>query len=150
MRDKKHIRELYQARFNYILVDGIKIPATSIRLATKRWQADYRVMIVGDIVKSIYGWRGAKIENIQKFLDEFPRRFNGSTRTKLPFNQTILQASNELISNNTERMGKKELPLMDWMATDGEPISFTQLITGLDEARFLLAKSKSGKRKAVR
>ncbi len=73
---------------------------------------DCRVMIVGDDDQSIYGWRGAKIENIQKFLMNSPV-FNGFDSNKITVQpKTILQASNELISNNTERMGS------EW--TDGE------------------------------
>ncbi|PMH81094.1 3'-5' exonuclease, partial [Vibrio cyclitrophicus] len=93
--------------------------------------------------QSIYGWRGAKIENIQKFLDEFP----GASTVRLEQNyrstKTILQASNELISNNTERMGK-EL----WTdGNDGEPISVYSAYNELDEARFTVSKIKEWQEK---
>ncbi|MEZ9635768.1 3'-5' exonuclease, partial [Vibrio cyclitrophicus] len=97
----------------------------------------------GDDDQSIYGWRGAKIENIQKFLDEFP----GASTVRLEQNyrstKTILQASNELISNNTERMGK-EL----WTdGNDGEPISVYSAYNELDEARFTVSKIKEWQEK---
>ncbi|MEZ9077915.1 DNA helicase II, partial [Vibrio cyclitrophicus] len=93
--------------------------------------------------QSIYGWRGAKIENIQKFLDEFP----GASTVRLEQNyrstKTILQASNELISNNTERMGK-EL----WTdGNDGELISVYSAYNELDEARFTVSKIKEWQEK---
>ncbi|MEZ9600661.1 3'-5' exonuclease, partial [Vibrio sp. 10N.286.46.A8] len=86
---------------------------------------------------------GAKIENIQKFLDEFP----GASTVRLEQNyrstKTILQASNELISNNTERMGK-EL----WTdGNDGEPISVYSAYNELDEARFTVSKIKEWQEK---
>ena len=139
LRDKKHIREHYQARFKHILVDEFQ-DTNNIQYAWLRMMAgpDCRVMIVGDDDQSIYGWRGAKIENIQKFLDEFP----GASTIRLEQNyrstKTILQASNELISNNTERMGK-EL----WTdGNDGEPISVYSAYNELDEARFTVSKIK--------
>ncbi|MEZ9827446.1 3'-5' exonuclease, partial [Vibrio cyclitrophicus] len=97
----------------------------------------------GDDDQSIYGWRGAKIENIQKFLDEFP----GASTVRLEQNyrstKTILQASNELISNNTERMGK-EL----WTdGNDGELISVYSAYNELDEARFTVSKIKEWQEK---
>ncbi|MEZ9579223.1 MULTISPECIES: DNA helicase II [unclassified Vibrio] len=144
LRDKKHIREHYQARFKHILVDEFQ-DTNNIQYAWLRMMAgpDCRVMIVGDDDQSIYGWRGAKIENIQKFLDEFP----GASTVRLEQNyrstKTILQASNELISNNTERMGK-EL----WTdGNDGEPISVYSAYNELDEARFTVSKIKEWQEK---
>ncbi|MEZ8196746.1 MULTISPECIES: DNA helicase II [Vibrio] len=139
LRDKQHIREHYQARFKHILVDEFQ-DTNNIQYAWLRMMAgpDCRVMIVGDDDQSIYGWRGAKIENIQKFLDEF----SGASTIRLEQNyrstKTILQAANELISNNTERMGK-EL----WTdGNDGEPISVYSAYNELDEARFTVSKIK--------
>ncbi|PMM40615.1 DNA helicase II [Vibrio splendidus] len=144
LRDKKHIREHYQARFKHILVDEFQ-DTNNIQYAWLRMMAgpDCRVMIVGDDDQSIYGWRGAKIENIQKFLDEF----SGASTVRLEQNyrstKTILQASNELISNNTERMGK-EL----WTdGNDGEPISVYSAYNELDEARFTVSKIKEWQEK---
>ncbi|MBW3698609.1 DNA helicase II [Vibrio sp. T187] len=144
LRDKQHIREHYQARFKHILVDEFQ-DTNNIQYAWLRMMAgpECRVMIVGDDDQSIYGWRGAKIENIQKFLDEFP----GASTIRLEQNyrstKTILQAANELISNNTERMGK-EL----WTdGNDGEPISVYSAYNELDEARFTVSKIKEWQEK---
>ncbi|MDN3615561.1 DNA helicase II [Vibrio gallaecicus] len=144
LRDKKHIREHYQARFKHILVDEFQ-DTNNIQYAWLRMMAgpECRVMIVGDDDQSIYGWRGAKIENIQKFLDEFI----GAETIRLEQNyrstKTILQAANELIANNTERMGK-EL----WTdGNDGEPISVYSAYNELDEARFTVSKIKEWQEK---
>ncbi|WP_407221836.1 UvrD-helicase domain-containing protein [Escherichia coli] len=75
-------------------------------------------MIVGDDDQSIYGWRGAQVENIQRFLTDFP----GAETVRLEQNyrstSNILSAANALIENNNGRLGKK---LTD--GADGEPIS---------------------------
>ncbi|MBD1559638.1 DNA helicase II [Vibrio sp. S9_S30] len=144
LRDKQHIREHYQARFKHILVDEFQ-DTNNIQYAWLRMMAgsDARVMIVGDDDQSIYGWRGAKVENIQRFLDEFL----GAKTIRLEQNyrstKTILSAANELISNNTERMGK-EL----WTdGNDGEPISVYSAYNELDEARFTVSKIKEWQEK---
>lgn len=144
LRDKQHIREHYQARFKHILVDEFQ-DTNNIQYAWLRMMAgpEARVMIVGDDDQSIYGWRGAKVENIQRFLDEFL----GAKTIRLEQNyrstKTILSAANELISNNTERMGK-EL----WTdGNDGEPISVYSAYNELDEARFTVSKIKEWQEK---
>ncbi|SON51173.1 DNA helicase II [Vibrio tapetis] len=144
LRDKQHIREHYQARFKHILVDEFQ-DTNNIQYAWLRMMAgpECNVMIVGDDDQSIYGWRGAKIENIQRFLDEFV----GASTVRLEQNyrstKTILKAANELIGNNTERMGK-EL----WTdGNDGDPISVYSAYNELDEARFAVSKIKEWKEK---
>ncbi len=139
LRDNQFIREHYQARFKHILVDEFQ-DTNNIQYAWLRMMtgADCRVMIVGDDDQSIYGWRGAKIENIQKFLNEF----TGADTIRLEQNyrstKTILQAANELIANNTERMGKELWTDGD----DGEKISVYSAYNELDEARFVVNKVK--------
>jgi DNA helicase-2/ATP-dependent DNA helicase PcrA len=139
LRDNQFIREHYQARFKHILVDEFQ-DTNNIQYAWLRMMtgADCRVMIVGDDDQSIYGWRGAKVENIQKFLNEF----SGADTIRLEQNyrstKTILQAANELIANNTERMGKELWTDGD----DGEKISVYSAYNELDEARFVVNKVK--------
>ena len=83
---KPLILQRYQQRFQHILVDEFqdtnKIQYEWIRLLAGKTG---KVMIVGDDDQSIYGWRGAKIENIQLFLKEFANAQNHSIRAKLPF-----------------------------------------------------------------
>lgn len=139
LRDKQHIREHYQARFKHILVDEFQ-DTNNIQYAWLRMMAgrDCHVMIVGDDDQSIYGWRGAKIENLEKFTQEFPSVNTIRLEQNYRSTKTILQASNVLIANNTERMGK-EL----WTdGSEGEPISIYSAYNDLDEARFTVNKIK--------
>lgn len=139
LRDNKFIREHYQARFKHILVDEFQ-DTNNIQYAWLRTIAgkDSHVMIVGDDDQSIYGWRGAKIENIEKFTLEFPSVNTIRLEQNYRSTKTILEASNTLIANNTERMGK-EL----WTdGTQGEPISVYSAYNELDEARFVVNKIK--------
>lgn len=139
LREKKHIREHYQARFKHILVDEFQ-DTNNIQYAWLCMMAgvETHVMIVGDDDQSIYGWRGAKIENIEKFTLEFPSVNTIRLEQNYRSTKTILQASNTLIANNTERMGK-EL----WTdGNEGEPISVYSAYNELDEARFTVGKIK--------
>jgi DNA helicase-2/ATP-dependent DNA helicase PcrA len=139
LREKQHIREHYQARFKHILVDEFQ-DTNNIQYAWLRMMAgpDARVMIVGDDDQLIYGWRGAKVENIQRFLNEFLEAKTIRLEQNYRSTKTILSAANELIANNTERMGK-EL----WTeGNEGEPISVYSAYNELDEARFTVSKIK--------
>ncbi|RJX68796.1 DNA helicase II [Vibrio sinensis] len=139
LRDKAAIRQHYQARFKHILVDEFQ-DTNNIQYAWLRMMAgpQSNVMIVGDDDQSIYGWRGAKIENIEKFTQEFPSVNTIRLEQNYRSTKTILEASNALIANNTERMGK-EL----WTdGVEGEPISVYSAYNELDEARFAVGKIK--------
>ncbi|MFA0413194.1 DNA helicase II [Vibrio renipiscarius] len=144
LRDKTAIREHYQARFKHILVDEFQ-DTNNIQYAWLRMMAgrDTHVMIVGDDDQSIYGWRGAQIENIEKFTLEFPSVNTIRLEQNYRSTKTILEASNTLITNNTERMGKE-------LWTDGkvgEPISVYSAYNELDEARFAVSKIKEWQEK---
>ncbi|MDG3086705.1 DNA helicase II [Vibrio hannami] len=139
LRDNKFIREHYQARFKHILVDEFQ-DTNNIQYAWLRMMAgpECKVMIVGDDDQSIYGWRGAKIENIHRFTEEFPSVNTIRLEQNYRSTKTILNAANELISNNTERLGKDL-----WTdGAEGEPISVYSAYNELDEARFAVNKIK--------
>ncbi|MGR7923134.1 DNA helicase II [Zobellella denitrificans] len=136
---KPHILQHYQDRFRHILVDEFQ-DTNSIQYAWLRMLAGdrARVMIVGDDDQSIYGWRGARVENIARFLADFP----GAETIRLEQNYrstgTILKAANTLIANNAERMGK-EL----WTeGAEGEPIAIYSAFNEVDEARFVVERIK--------
>lgn len=125
----------YQQRFRCILVDEFQ-DTNAIQYAWIRLLAgkDNHVMVVGDDDQSIYGWRGAKVENIQRFCKDFPT----ATTTRLEQNYrstgVILQAANALIAHNKGRLGKNL-----WThAGDGERITVYAAFNDLDEARFLV------------
>jgi DNA helicase-2/ATP-dependent DNA helicase PcrA len=125
----------YQGRFRQILVDEFQ-DTNTIQYAWLRVLSGgtIPVVAVGDDDQSIYGWRGAKIENIQLFSQDF----KGVQTVRLEQNyrstQTILQAANGVIGNNFGRLGK-EL----WTAGDaGEPICLYAGFNEQDEARFIV------------
>ena len=138
--NKPHILQHYRERFTNILVDEFQ-DTNNIQYAWIRLLAGDtgKVMIVGDDDQSIYGWRGAQVENIQRFLNDFP----GAETIRLEQNyrstSNILSAANALIENNNGRLGKKL-----WTdGADGEPISLYCAFNDLDEARFVVNRIKT-------
>lgn len=97
----------YQQRFGHLLVDEFQ-DTNAIQYALIRILAGDtgRVFVVGDDDQAIYGWRGAKVEHVQRFLKDFP----GATTLRLEQNyrstDVILKAANAVIANNPARMGK--------------------------------------------
>ncbi|VTP80557.1 DNA-dependent helicase II [Proteus vulgaris] len=137
--NKPQILEHYQNRFTNILVDEFQ-DTNRIQYAWIRMLAGQtgKVMIVGDDDQSIYGWRGAQVENIQNFLNEFP----GAETIRLEQNyrstSNILKAANALIANNSDRLGKNL-----WTeGAEGEPISLYCAFNDLDEARYVVGRIK--------
>ena len=129
------ILDHYQRRFQHILVDEFQ-DTNSIQYAWLRVLAGRgsHLMVVGDDDQSIYGWRGAKIENIQQFSSDFP----GAQLVKLEQNyrstKNILDAANSLITNNAGRLGKQL-----WTeGVAGEPISLYEAFNEQDESRFVV------------
>ena len=125
----------YQNRFKFILVDEFQ-DTNSIQYAWVQVLAgaNNRMMVVGDDDQSIYGWRGAKIENIQRFNVDFPD--SDIVRLEQNYRSTanILNAANELIANNNGRLGKNL-----WTECDeGDPLSLYEAFNEQDEARFIV------------
>ena len=134
------MRGHYQQRFRHILVDEFQ-DTNAIQYNWLRLLAGTaaKAMIVGDDDQSIYGWRGARVENIQQFL----RDFDGAETIRLEQNYrstaTILKAANAVIANNSGRLGKDL-----WTdGSDGETISLYTAFNELDEARFIVSRIRS-------
>jgi len=126
----------YRKRLTHLLVDEFQ-DTNSIQYAWIRMLAGEtgQVFVVGDDDQSIYGWRGAKVENVQHFIRDFP----AVTTVKLEQNYrstgNILNAANALISHNEGRMGKKL-----WTeGEDGKPIQVYAAFNEQEEARFVVA-----------
>ena len=135
IRDNDDIREHYQRRFQHILVDEFQ-DTNAIQYAWMRLLAgtDTPVFVVGDDDQSIYGWRGARIENIHHFQKDFANTKVIRLEQNYRSTGTILKAANALIDNNRSRLGK-EL----WTdSADGEPILFYSAYNEKDEARFVI------------
>ena len=125
----------YQQRFQHILVDEFQ-DTNTIQYAWLRVLAGNsgRITIVGDDDQSIYGWRGARIENLQRFERDFP----GARTLRLEQNYrstgAILKAANALIAHNEGRLGKNL-----WTAgEEGESIQLYSALNEQDEARFVV------------
>jgi DNA helicase II / ATP-dependent DNA helicase PcrA len=124
----------YQGRFKHLLVDEFQ-DTNTIQYAWLRVLAGRtgRVMAVGDDDQSIYGWRGAQIENIHRFRQDFADVALIRLEQNYRSTGTILKAANALIGNNTDRLGK-EL----WTdGGEGEAIRVYSGYNDLDEARFI-------------
>lgn len=134
-RDNPTLLQQYQRRFRHILVDEFQ-DTNAVQYAWLRMLAAgcSSLMVVGDDDQSIYGWRGARIENILQFNDDFPKAQTVRLEQNYRSTANILNAANALISNNQGRLGK-EL----WTdETGGEPIRVYQGYNEYDEARYIV------------
>ena len=129
------VLEHYQQRWRYLLIDEFQ-DTNTLQYAWIRVLAGAtgKVFAVGDDDQSIYGWRGAKVENMAQFLRDFP----GARTIKLEQNyrstSTILKAANSVIQRNGSRLGKQL-----WTAgEDGERIALYAAYNEQDEARFVI------------
>jgi DNA helicase-2/ATP-dependent DNA helicase PcrA len=134
------VLEHYRERWRYLLVDEFQ-DTNTLQYAWIRVLAGHtghtapaQVFVVGDDDQAIYGWRGAKVENVQQFLHDFP----GAKTIKLEQNyrstSTILKAANSVIARNGGRLGKQL-----WTdGGDGERIALYSAYNEQDEARFVI------------
>jgi DNA helicase-2/ATP-dependent DNA helicase PcrA len=124
----------YQQRFSHILVDEFQ-DTNTIQYAWLRVLAgnQSQVTVVGDDDQSIYGWRGARIENIQHFTSDFKPSEVVRLEQNYRSTNTILQAANKLIEHNSGRLGK-ELWTED---KKGEKITIYGAFNEQDEARYI-------------
>jgi len=127
----------YQQRFQNILVDEFQ-DTNTIQYAWIKILAgnSANVFVVGDDDQSIYGWRGAQVENIYKFAKDYKNASNFRLEQNYRSTGNILGGANALIVNNTDRMGK-EL----WTdGSDGELIEIYSAFNETDEARYIVDK----------
>ncbi len=138
--ERADLLDHYQRRFKHLLVDEFQ-DTNGIQYAWLRVLAGTTASIwaVGDDDQSIYGWRGAKIENIMSFQKDFASVQTVRLEQNYRSTNTILRAANALIDNNTERLGKNL-----WTeAGDGDPILVYSGYNDLDEARFIADRTRS-------
>jgi DNA helicase-2/ATP-dependent DNA helicase PcrA len=137
LRDNAELLQHYRRRFQHLLVDEFQ-DTNAIQYAWLRLLAGDKGIpfVVGDDDQSIYRWRGARVEHIQRFQKDFP----GTNIVKLEQNyrstETILNAANAVIENNSSRMGKK-------LWTDGatgEAIKVYSAYNERDEADFVIGR----------
>jgi len=136
------LRAHYQNRFRALLVDEFQ-DTNTIQYAWLKLLAGLKgaVMIVGDDDQSIYGWRGARIENIQRFSKDFANAHVIRLEQNYRSTSNILKAANALIAQNTGRMGKNL-----WTSgKDGELITIYAGFNEQDEAYYIASRIREFK-----
>lgn len=134
LSNNSDLLEHYQKRFQHILVDEFQdTNSIQYRWIKLLFSGKNKVFCVGDDDQSIYGWRGAKIENIQKLEVDFKPLQTIRLEQNYRSTGNILGASNALIGHNTNRMGKSL-----WTdSNQGAPIDVYEARTEMDEADFV-------------
>jgi DNA helicase-2/ATP-dependent DNA helicase PcrA len=137
LRDVDEVREKYNNKFRYILVDEYQdtnsLQFALIRLITQRSQ---NICVVGDEDQSIYKWRGADISNILNFEKQFPNTKTIRLEQNYRSTQTILDAAGAVVKNNLERKGKTL-----WTANPrGGRVGYYQAFDAEAEARWVAHK----------
>ncbi len=128
------VLEHYQQRFQHILVDEFQ-DTNAVQYAWLRLLAGKvsGVTAVGDDDQSIYGWRGAKVENILSYERHFPNTHTVKLEQNYRSTSNILGAANAVIVKNAERLGKNL-----WTDSgEGEPIALYAAFNEHDEARYI-------------
>ncbi len=125
------LREHYQRRFRFVLVDEYQdTNAAQYQFVALMGGGHRNVMVVGDDDQSIYGWRGADIRNILDFERDFP----GARIVRLEENYrstpNVLALANAVIAENTERRGKT----LRATRPAGEPVTLIETLDERDEA----------------
>jgi DNA helicase-2/ATP-dependent DNA helicase PcrA len=136
LRDNEARRAHYQDRFSHILIDEFQ-DTNTLQYALVRLLAGQKnqLFVVGDDDQSIYGWRGAKVENVVHFDRDFSPRM---VRLEQNYRSTatILEAANRVIDHNSERMGKN-------LWTEGEKGELLKLFSAFnadEEAEFVISR----------
>ncbi len=130
----------YQRRFAHLLVDEFQ-DTNAVQYAFVRVLAGEhaQVFAVGDDDQSIYGWRGAKVENVQAFTRDFPQVRTVRLEQNYRSTGTILAAANAVIACNSERLGKN-------LWTDDKAGALIEIFSGyneVDEARYVVGRIKA-------
>ncbi|MDQ1363238.1 MAG: ATP-dependent helicase UvrD/PcrA [Pseudomonadota bacterium] len=139
LRDNEELRRHYRSRFRHVLVDEFQdtntIQYAWVRLLAADKSGDgAHLFIVGDDDQAIYGWRGARVENIHSFKKDFPSCLMIKLEQNYRSTATILNAANALISRNDDRLGKN----LWTQGKQGEPIKLYAAYNEQDEARYVI------------
>ncbi len=144
LRVSPEVREKYNNKFKYILVDEYQdtnpLQFALIGYLTEKQQ---NICVVGDDSQSIYAFRQADIRNILEFEQHFPNAKTILLEQNYRSTQTILDVADAIIKNNQNRKDKKL-----WTANpDGDKIFYHQAFDGDGEARFVAAKIEEHRRR---
>ena len=133
---KRHeaVLERIRERFRYILVDEFQdTNHAQYVLIRQLSEGEGSICVVGDDDQSIYGFRGARIENIHNFIKEYKKCRVIKLEENYRSFQNILTASSQLINNNAKRLGKN----LFTKKGDGEKLVFYRTSTDYEESRFI-------------
>lgn len=136
-RDNPDLLQHYQRRFKHLLVDEFQ-DTNAIQYGWLRLLAGKTgvLFVVGDDDQSIYRWRGARVEHMFRFQQDFPSASVVKLEQNYRSTATILNAANAVIRNNASRMGKNL-----WTdGADGEPIRIYSAYNERDEADFVIGR----------
>ncbi len=139
-RDNEQVLEHYRNRFQFPLVDEFQ-DTNSIQYAWLRLLAGDSGLpfVVGDDDQSIYRWRGARVEHIQKFQSDFPEAKLVRLEQNYRSTGNILSAANELIQHNAGRLGKTL-----WTAgKDGDLIRLFAAFNDREEVDFVISRIRT-------
>lgn len=136
LQQDDQIREHYQHRFRYLLVDEFQDTNTIQYAWLKSLTGpNAYIMAVGDDDQSIYSWRGAKIENIHRFNQDFPNTKTIRLEQNYRSTQTILDAANAVIDNNDNRLGKN----LWTSSSQGDLIALYEAFNEREEAYYIVS-----------
>ncbi len=139
LKNNKGVLEKYQNLWKYIHIDEYQ-DTNKVQYETAKLLAEKNrnICVVGDIDQSIYSWRGADIQNILSFEEDYPEAKVILLEENYRSTQTILAVANEVIKNNKLRREKNLFTKNDV----GEKVSFLKALNEMEEARFIARKSQ--------
>ena len=128
------VLERIRARFKYVLVDEFQDTNHAQYVLIRQFAGNNgNICVVGDDDQSIYGFRGAQVENIHNFIKEYKKVRVIKLEENYRSFQNILTASSHVINNNAERLGKN----LYTRKGDGEKLVFIRSNTDSEESRFI-------------
>lgn len=140
LKESNEILRKHQDRFKYILVDEYqdtnKAQYIAINMLAKHYQ---NICVVGDDAQSIYGWRGADIQNILDFKEDYPNAKVFKLEQNYRSTKTILEAADLVIKNNSKQLKKT-------LRTDnpqGDRIDVVECESDIEEAEYIISKIKN-------
>ncbi len=139
LKNNKNVLEHYQNLWKYIHIDEYQ-DTNKVQYMTAKLlaQKNRNICVVGDIDQSIYSWRGADIQNILSFEEDYPEAKVILLEQNYRSTQTILAVANEVIKKNKLRREKN----LFTKNVEGEKVSFLKALNEAEEARFIARKSQ--------
>lgn len=134
LKTQPEVLAKYQHRFKYVLIDEYQDTNTAQYKIVKMLAAVYEnICVVGDDAQSIYSFRGATIQNILQFQNDYDDVKVIKLEQNYRSTQSILNVANEIIGNN-----KNQIPKSLWTENvEGEKIKLVRTLTDNDEGRFV-------------